>query len=401
MIVACELWFTDGGHAPFNAGLLATIRAAFPDEELVFFGAGAHVEELKKQLGGSLSASISWIEIFPPDPERAYFGRLFCEIKIIRNLLRAFPRNSRGYLLLASACSSTVVALKLVKRSLFEGIKVQVVLHGGLSGIVGRRYRRPILRFQEMRTALTFLGNTNIQYLVLEDCIRDTLLKNLPSLSGKVETLDHPLPPNEAGSNSNDFSTPIRFGFLGLANEQKGFAVFLQLAKEMATKYQDQVEFHAIGRLPAEGNPALELDALAIRPGVRRMSRVDFIHGVKQLDFIIFPHHAGHYDLSPSGTLLDAIAWEKPLVARSLPIFEDMLKKHGDIGYLFRNDMELREVVEHIIQKRDKLHYHRQVFNIRKARASRTPKALANSYREICRALAPLGQDYSRLLEKA
>jgi hypothetical protein len=116
------------------------------------------------------------------------------------------------------------------------------------------------------------------------------------------------------------------------------------------------------------------------------MSRVNFIHGVKQLDFIIFPHHAGHYDLSPSGTLLDAIAWEKPLVARSLPLFENMLKKHGDIGYLFRNDMELREIVEHIIQKRDKLHYHRQVLNIRKARASRTPEALAAFYGEICRA---------------
>jgi hypothetical protein len=212
-------------------------------------------------------------------------------------------------------------------------------------------------------------------------------LKNVPSLSGKVETLDHPLPPNEAGSNSHDFNTPIRFGFLGLANEQKGFVVFLQLAKEMATKYQDQVEFHAIGRLPAEGNSTLELDALATKPGLRRMSRVDFIQSLKQLDFIIFPHHAGHYDLSPSGTLLDAIAWEKPLVARRLPIFENMLKNHGDIGYLFGNDMELKEVVEHIVQNFDKLHYHRQVLNLRKARASRTPEALAASYREICRAL--------------
>ena len=91
MIVACEPWFTDGGHAPFNAGLLATIRAAFPDEELFFFGASAHIDELKKQLDESLSASISWIEIVPPDPGQAYFERLFCEIKVIRNLLRTFP----------------------------------------------------------------------------------------------------------------------------------------------------------------------------------------------------------------------------------------------------------------------------------------------------------------------
>jgi hypothetical protein len=117
-----------------------------------------------------------------------------------------------------------------------------------------------------MRTALTLFGNSDIQYLVLEDCIRDTLLKNVPSLSGKVETLDHPLPPNEAGSNSNDFSTPIRFGFLGLANEPKGFAVFVRLAKEMAAKYQDQVEFHAIGRFPAEETHA-RVRCLSTKPG--------------------------------------------------------------------------------------------------------------------------------------
>src|SRR5262250_2326484 len=128
MIVACEPWFIDGGHVPFNAGLLATIRAAFPDEELFFFGATAHMEGLKKQLGATLSATISWTEIVPPDPRKAYFGRLFCEIKIIRNLLRTFPQHSRGHLLLTSACSSTIVALKLLKRSRLEGIKVQVVL---------------------------------------------------------------------------------------------------------------------------------------------------------------------------------------------------------------------------------------------------------------------------------
>ncbi len=231
----------------------------------------------------------------------------FCEVKIIENLLRTFPRGSRGHFIFTSVCPSTVMAL--VKLCQFRGISVQVILHDGLSGIVGRRYKRPY-RFRDMKTALTLFGNRNIQYLALEECIRDVLLKNLPCLSGKVEALDHPLPPNEEGLNTNDLSTPIRFGFLGRANESKGFSLFVKLAQEMKAKYQDQVEFHAIGRFAGERNPTMEIDALATKPGVTCLSRVDFIQGLKKLHFIIFPHDAEHYELSPSGTMLDALAWE-------------------------------------------------------------------------------------------
>ena len=77
------------------------------------------------------------------------------------------------------------MALKLVKLYQFQDMRVQVILHGGLSAIAGRRYRRPIRRFQDMKTALTLFGNRHIQYLVLEEFIRDVLVKNLPLLIRK------------------------------------------------------------------------------------------------------------------------------------------------------------------------------------------------------------------------
>jgi len=293
MIFVCELGFVDGAHVPFNAGLLATIRAAFPEEELFFFGAPSHIEELKRQLDLPLAGSVSWTEILPPNPSATYLARFFCELKIIRSLLRILSRGDRRRLLLTSAYPSTLVALKLAMRFRSENINVQVVLHGFLSGVVGKRYRRPIRRFQEMRTALTFLGNSNIQYIVLEEFVRNTLVSHVPTLSGKVEALDHPLSPNEAGSHVNDLDAPVRFGFLGLASESKGFPLFVRLAKEVTAKYGHQAEFHAIGRFPADGTPVPavgEMGALATKPGVIRMSRADFIHGVRRLAFIILPY---------------------------------------------------------------------------------------------------------------
>jgi hypothetical protein len=384
MIIVAELAFNDGGHVPFNAGLLAVVQKAFPREQVCFFGGSSHIGELKKQVGESLAQSIEWKDMKLLPPDSSYTSRLCGEIAILRPLLRMFPKGSPGPLLLTSARPATLVALKWVKRFGFKNIRAQVVLHGHLSGVTGKRYRHPVRRFQEMRTALTLLGNSNLQYLVLEENLRDVLLQRLPGLSGKIEVLDHPLPPNETESKTNHLSIPIRFGFLGLANAAKGFPVFVKLAEEMTPKYHGQLEFHAIGRLSSEDDPALGTDALTTKPGVERLSRLAYIEGVEQLHFIVFPHQASHYDLNSSGTLLDALAWGKPLIARRIPIFENFFAKYGDIGYLFNTDGELSDIVSEIVDRADKARYDEQVLNIHKAQCSRSPEVLAVDYRNIC-----------------
>ena len=237
-----------------------------------------------------------------------------------------------------------------------------------------------------MKTALTLLGNKNIQYLVLEQSIRDTVLKNLPLLSGKIEALEHPISPNEGASQTVDLSEPIRFGFLGLADKPKGFPLFVELANHVTAKYGRRAEFHAIGRFPQNSVPVNGTEVLATKPeGTHRISRANFIRGVTPLHYVVLPHEAVTYTLTASGVLLDAIAWEKPVIARKIPIFEAIFEKHGDIGYLFSDDTELRNIVEQLLGPGDKSRYHRQVLNLRSLRKSRAPETLAASYREMCR----------------
>ena len=385
MIIVAELAFNDGGHVPFNAGLLAVVRTAFPGEQVCFFGGSGHIGELKKQMGEGLAESIEWKEMKLLLPDVSYWSRLLGERKILRSLLPMFPEGSTGpLLLLTSARPATLVALKWVRCNRYRNIRAQVVLHGHLSGVAGKRYRHPVRRFQEMRTALTLLGNGKLQYLVLEESLRDVLVQHMPALAGKVEVLEHPLPPNEAETKPNHLSTPIQFGFLGLANEAKGFPAFVKLAEDMTVKFQEKAEFHAIGRVSPDEKLSWRTDALTTKPGAERLSRADYIQGVDRLHFIVLPHHASFYDLNSSGTLLDSLAWSKPLIARKIAIFENFFAEHGDVGYLFGTDRELEEIVEHILGKADKLHYDEQVRNIQKARCSRAPETLAGEYRNLC-----------------
>jgi len=235
-----------------------------------------------------------------------------------------------------------------------------------------------------MKTALTLFGNNGVQYIVLEEAIRDTVVNTCSLLVGKIEALEHPISPGQAELPTIDLGEPIRFGFLGLADKAKGFPVFLELANHVTAKYGSRAEFHAIGHSSADCD-VHAIQALATKPQNTLISRVEFLASVAPLHFIILPHEAESYTLTASGVLLDAIAWGKPVIARKIPIFESIFEKHGDIGYLFRDDGEIKEIVGEILQSGDKSRYHRQVLNLRDARKSRTPEALAIAYQDICR----------------
>jgi hypothetical protein len=384
MILLCELSFLGRAHVPFNAGLLATIQGAFPTENLSFWGAATHVEELKQQLGLLLTGSIVWNKICPPYPETSYPKRFWGELSVIRNILGILPDNESTRLVLTSAYPSTVVALKVAQHFSRKRTSVQIILHGA-SGVAEKRYRRPLRRLQDMRTALTVLGNSGIQYLVLEESIRKAVLDSLPFLSGKIEVLEHPISPNEGTTQIDDLNKPIRFGFLGLADHAKGFPVFQELAKHISAKYGHQVEFHAIGHLPKNENLVSGLEALSTKPANTLMSREQYVNAVKRLHFIVLPHQAQSYNLTASGVLLDAITWGKPVIARKIPIFETLFERYGEIGYLFDNDEELKTSVETILTAADEPRYRNQIVNLRRLQKARAPASLAAAYLDMCR----------------
>jgi hypothetical protein len=222
-----------------------------------------------------------------------------------------------------------------------------------------------------------------MQYVVLEDTIREVLVRDLPALVSRVEVLEHPVAPNEGAEGAETLQLPIRFGFLGLASAVKGFPVFVELARDVTHVFPGRAEFHAIGRWPADAKTISTPGCLATMPRRERLSRAEFMRGVRSLHYVVLPHQADFYDTSATGTLLDAIACCKPVIARRIPVFEKMFARHGDLGWLFDDDRHLKSAIETIVAGADQSRYRNQVRNTRKAQASRTPAALAVRYREI------------------
>lgn len=387
MIIACELGMTDGAHAPVNAGLLAVLRAAFPHEQVVFAGSEPHLQRVREQLSGPVAASIRWEPIVLPERSQGYSRQLWSEAWIMRRLFRALGSHQHRHLLLTSACPSTVMAAQLVAPMHSAGTLVQTVLHGDLTGVNGPRHRHPVRRFHEMRTALALFKRSEMRYLVLEEPVREALLRELPWLAGRVDVLEHPVAPNEeAAAAVQEPTPPIRFGFLGVANEAKGFQSFLNLAERVSTSVPGRAEFHLIGRLGPDMPSGAAMNALATGAGWERLDRTEFVRRVQNLHFVVLPHRADRYGMTSTGTLLDAIALHKPIVARRIPLFDNVFARFGDIGYQFRDDEQLVALVEQIATRSDPLRYRAQVSNIGHAHRSRTPEVLAGRFRQVCAA---------------
>src|SRR5688572_18207764 len=102
MILVCEITFRSG-HVPFNSGLLATIRQAFPRETLGSVAAAEQIEALKIQVGEPLACSILWHEIPPIPSDTPYGQRFFRELCAIRRLFKALSQASAPRLVLSSA----------------------------------------------------------------------------------------------------------------------------------------------------------------------------------------------------------------------------------------------------------------------------------------------------------
>jgi glycosyltransferase involved in cell wall biosynthesis len=264
---------------------------------------------------------------------------------------------------------------------------LQAVLHG-LGDISGKRSKHPVRRLKDMRSAVTLSCSRNIQYIALELDVKEAIINKIPSLKQNLEVIEHPIPPNEEMLHSIELNLPVKFGFLGRVQEVRGFPVFLNLASEMVKEYQDRVEFHVVGRC-TEKNFSYTTDALATKPSSERLERHKFIEMAKKLHFIIFPLSPQFYQLTASGSLMDAVAWEKPIIAGNIPMLTRLFRNYGDIGYIFHDELELYETVKCIIEKCDNRHYELQINNMKKVREGRSANVLGKAYREICAKMPP------------
>lgn len=388
MILVFEMLWTDTQHVAGNSATIQAMARGFPEQTLRVFADPSHLAELHKdaELAGCANVGFAPVALYPKYRGKTHlvsWGRFWRELATLRHGLAQVPKRERCLIFLISATPTAIFAASLLMRLYSNCAGVLVGLHGNLNDAFGWRPRNPLTRAFDLRSALLAHHPQGLHFMVLEQGIHDALATLLPAAAARTDVLELPINAVElAGQHVPNFVPPIRIGLVGLATEAKGTALFLEIARDMTARFPGQVAFHHVGRLAPGTDPA-PFRVLADPPATEHLSRAAFTARLAALHYVFLPMQGGYYNLSASGALLDAMTWAKPVIARALPIVTPHFRRYGDIGYLCHSDMDMRAAVEAIVSGMDAARYARQVAAMQALRVTRTPEALAPTYRAV------------------
>ena len=371
-------------HTPFNAGLLSVVSLAHPDEEIVFCAEKSHIDEVYSLLAPELREHNIYKPLEIPEFKAPFFKRIKQDILNIKKCFRFFKKGHENRLLICNVKPSVFVALRMALLTSTvdrNKLKIHVVLHANATALDSWRSRNPLLRIQDMVFAVRFVSNLNIQYIVLEHYIKDELKNKVSYLGDRISVLEHPIIENKTDLNTKHINYHgLKFGFLGGTFPKKGFDSYLGLAQEIESEYGDKAQFYVVGSLDARYMDDPRLKYLSTEPSSQKLARADYEIMLDSLDYVIMPYDSEYYSLCPSGALLDAIAWVKPIIAFRIPLFSDIEKRFGPIGFLCKDSAEMVDTIKQIIISPDNEQYKLFVQNLKQVKKSRTPTALAPVY---------------------
>jgi hypothetical protein len=369
-------------HVPVNVGLLEAALLASPEKSATVAAENEHLAAMLDLLDDGLRSRVRQaIEIVPPAPDTAFTGRLRADLVSFRTLLAQCDRTTT--LVVGALEPATLYALRVALMGRRRTIdRIAAILHGNAAQIAGWRARNPFVRLTQLRAALGW-APPDTRFVVLESSIRRALLEAAPELSGRLHVVPHPLPLAEARS-SSDAAQPrepagtggLKIAFLGGAYPNKGFAAFLTLARALKGRRGDAFEFQAIGWLPPQ-SAGLDMSSLSLRPAPHKIDRAQFVTALSGVDYVCMPYDPGAYRFSASGTLLDAIAHAKPVLAIRTPMLDDLRRDFGDIGEFGDSIEDLCNCIESLPTAGTAERYKLQVANLSRIAASRSPVFVA------------------------
>ena len=399
MIVIVEFTARDNHHAPFNASFAKVVCAAFPEQEIELHADATHLPHVREMLGkepGNLRlVPLALSDRWPEQPELVCIGRLWRDVRLIERLTR--QRGQEPLALVVSSASATAIVAARIVQAIFwrRRLWVQLPLHGQLGGINGWRTRNPLLRAIDLRSAIARCHGPRFRYLVFEHGIKEALRLIFPATARDVDVLPHPINGEESGRvMAPELGKPIRIAILGVATRAKGFDIYLQAAATLAKEHPGRLEFHAIGRLHPD-LAGLDCSALTGGIGVAELSREEFRRRLAEMHYVCLPFRSSYYELSASGTLIDAIVFAKPLFAIDDGILDRIFREAGDIGCACRDTSELIDAFRDLARRPEHYvtRYPGQVEAMRRLQSARTPQALASDYRAALPGFAEMAAD--------
>lgn len=377
--VLLDLISHENMHIPFNEGYLHVMRAAFPEDEIIFIATEGHLSNVNASLLEQLDIKTTAITNLRDELQGKSPHNPLHSIPAIkrcwRSLMEILHNKSIRLLTLSGAVGPLIHTFSKQWIKSNQVGQLHFVQHDQFARAVEWRSRNPIVRHYDYISVLNRGLPKNQKLVVLELGLEEVVLQYIPGLSGSIKTLEHPVLESEWLEEKNvpDMKEPIKVGFLGHCGVGKGFDKFVELANQFAGS---NFAFYGIGKNNYIFDDETAYRNLIVAPANTHMPREEFISLLKDLDIVCLPLPQKVSTVS-SGSIIDAFAALKPLVINSNQSIDAIEAKYGEFGYVADNFEGMVKFFEGFDHSQLAAHRTQWINCLRTIRQARSAESLA------------------------
>lgn len=331
-------------HLKFLSLTIRMIQKNFPNSQFYLFAESELAKNLQKSLSFDCVVSITNFQ-----ETGSRINNLINGNKIELSNIKLICSYKIDKVICTSVSYYTLKNLRNFKNK----TDIYVFYHGILESL-GTKYKPYNMLFW-FRKELEHL-NRNIKNIVLGECIKENLLKEIPNLRNNVFSVDLIYP--DTDSQPKSMNDKINFAGVGFGKKEKGS----DLIFELAGKFSDVADFTHIGKMDKELIP--NDTKVNILGKDHPLNSDDFETALRNCDYGLLFYDNTKYRFTASGAIFDILTQHKPIICLKNTYFNYVFDKMGDIGYLCDNKEEMFSVISTIIDNHDDNLYRQKQQNI-------------------------------------
>lgn len=366
-------------HEQYNAAFLATVCYVFNNVEyIVGKSSFKHTSKLLNKCK-DLNYSLKFIWVVGGKSKMVLLFRMFFgAIQNIRFLIFSkkddliiFNFNNFIFLYFAN------ILTKLLNR------KVVIVCHSEMAFVsINSVHKNPIYNFRTNVIRYIFnnekvILSEKLIFCVLGDSIYDNLKKyiNINKIANFI-SVDHPYIFSNRDSilkKSNIPSNKIKIGVIGTMAQEKGADILISIAQKLNLLENKFISIEIIGKIICDTSQ-FENVGIILPPdkGKSFLDRDKFNELVDNLDYILYLYPVNSYRFTASGSIMDAINFNKPILSFKNDFFQYIFTKYGNLGYLVENETSMVNLINNLIEPNNQ-HQH---FNFSSIKMALSPHEL-------------------------
>lgn len=380
-------------HLVINSGMINMAQFLFEkytnDKEIIFFGETAHTSSIAKLVDSNNNCKVSFYPVEVIKPKTGKFQKVISWIKKIlkdKEFIDDLVEINRVYhpkLIIITTISPINLYLFINKINTILNQKFLILLHGEVELLFDKDlfFLEKIKRYLLEKAFKKIPSNT--QLVVFTDHIKKSLIERCNFSTNQIISINHPILKFER--KTMEISDCLTFSHLGLANKRKNSALIFKLADNFENIInKGNCRFSIIGRV-------IESDIKQITPNVEIESKNNqpipndkYIELISKSDYSLIFLLEEEYVYRMSGSLLDSIQFQIPLIALKHTFISELFEKGGNIGFICDSYDEMLEVVHQIILKNPKYidQYNLQVLNLKRLSEKFFPENAASAIRK-------------------